>query len=68
MEKSVIRSLNLRGYLNFMESFLKVCEDTRKKLGRQLQGKEKEFLQWMYDNYKKEQEKDECKRLQSQSV
>lgn len=38
-----------------MESFLKVCEDTKRKLGRQLQDKEVVFLQWMYEKYEKEQ-------------
>lgn len=38
-----------------MESFLKVCEETRKKLGRQLQEEEIEFLQWVYERYEEEQ-------------
>jgi hypothetical protein len=41
-----------------MESFLDVLiEDTREKLGRQLQKREVEFLHWMYDRYKEEQQK-----------
>jgi cation transport regulator ChaB len=40
-----------------MESFVQLCENTRKKLGRQLQDNEKAFLQWMYENYKDEEEK-----------
>lgn len=34
--------------------FLEVCENTRKKLGRQLQEEELDFLQWMYTRYEKE--------------
>ncbi|WP_165769018.1 hypothetical protein [Virgibacillus profundi] len=37
-----------------MESLLQVCEDTEKKLGRQLQENEVEFLQWMYKRYEEE--------------
>ena len=39
-----------------MRSFLQVCEDTRKKLGRQLQEDEVKFLQWMYKRYIEEQQ------------
>lgn len=39
-----------------MESFLKVLkEDTKEKLGRQLQKQEIEFLQWMSERYQEEQ-------------
>lgn len=38
-----------------MGSFLKVLEDTKEKLGRPLQKKEIEFLQWVYDRHKEEQ-------------
>lgn len=38
-----------------MESFLEVCEDTSKKLGRKLQEEELKFLQWVYERYKQEQ-------------
>lgn len=37
-----------------MESFLKVCQDTTKKLGRKLQEEELEFLQWVYERYEEE--------------
>lgn len=38
-------------------SFLNVLEDTKEKLGRQLQKSEVEFLQWMYERYQDEQKK-----------
>ncbi|HLS59946.1 MAG TPA: hypothetical protein VK044_02310 [Virgibacillus sp.] len=37
-----------------MKSFLEVCDNTREKLGRGLQEKEIEFLQWMYERYEEE--------------
>ncbi|WP_164217569.1 hypothetical protein [Virgibacillus sp. YIM 98842] len=40
-----------------MKSFVQLCENTREKLGRQLQENEKAFLQWMYENYKDEEKK-----------
>ncbi|WP_158595141.1 hypothetical protein [Oceanobacillus piezotolerans] len=36
-------------------SFLQMFEETRKKLGRQLQEEEIQFLQWMYNRYIEEQ-------------
>ncbi|CDO05109.1 Kv channel-interacting protein [Oceanobacillus picturae] len=38
-----------------MESFLQICEDTTNSLGRQLEAKEEQFLQWVYDRYAAEQ-------------
>lgn len=32
-----------------------VCEDTKEKLGRQLQENERDFLQWMYNHYQNEE-------------
>ncbi|CDQ38252.1 MULTISPECIES: hypothetical protein [Virgibacillus] len=40
-----------------MVSFLQVCDDTEKKLGRKLQEKEIQFLQWVYKRYIEEQPK-----------
>jgi hypothetical protein len=40
-----------------MKSFVQLCENTKDKLGRQLHDNEKEFLQWMYENYKDEEKK-----------
>ncbi len=34
---------------------MEVCEDTKEKLGRQLQENEKDFLQWMYNHYRNEE-------------
>ncbi|GGB35038.1 hypothetical protein GCM10011409_10640 [Lentibacillus populi] len=42
-----------------MESFLHVLKDTEKKLGRQLQEREIEFLQWVYDRYTEEEQQKE---------
>ncbi|MFD1852234.1 hypothetical protein ACFSC5_19860 [Oceanobacillus bengalensis] len=39
-----------------MISFLQVCEDTKEKLGRQLQEDELRFLHWMYNRYTEEQQ------------
>ncbi len=53
-----------------MESFSEVYEDTKGKLGRQLQEKEKEFLHWVYESYEKERQKngEQCKSLQKHGV
>ena len=48
-----------------MKSFLEVCGDTRKKLGRELQKREIDFLQWMYMRYKEEEQKDNEKECYS---
>ncbi|GAA0425280.1 MULTISPECIES: hypothetical protein [Virgibacillus] len=40
-----------------MVSFLEICKDMEKKLGRKLQDNEIRFLQWMYKRYKEEQPK-----------
>jgi len=40
-----------------MKSFVQLCENTKEKLGRQLQNNEKEFLQWVYENYKDEEKR-----------
>lgn len=40
-----------------MKSFLQVYDDTRQRLCRQLQDNEIEFLHWMYERYKEEQQK-----------
>ncbi|WP_430790097.1 hypothetical protein VBD025_05580 [Virgibacillus flavescens] len=46
--------------------FFHVLEDTRVKLGRQLQKNEIEFLRWMYDRYQDEQQKTiECLEMKS---
>ncbi|WP_158701613.1 hypothetical protein [Lentibacillus sp. Marseille-P4043] len=42
-----------------MESFLTVLEDTKEKLGRQLQTNEIEFLQWVYDRYREDEQQKE---------
>lgn len=49
-----------------MEDFLQLCEDTKKKLGRQLQEKEKEFLTWVYESHEQEKQKERraCKTPQ----
>lgn len=38
-----------------MKSFLKVCEETSKRLGRPLEQKEVSFLQWIHKRYEEEQ-------------
>lgn len=38
-----------------MKSFVNICEETKTKLGRQLQEKEKDFLIWMYSKHQNEQ-------------
>ena len=40
--------------LSVMKSFLEVCENTRKKLGRELCEKEIKFLQWTQKRYEQE--------------
>ncbi|MFA1822450.1 hypothetical protein ACDX78_20185 [Virgibacillus oceani] len=40
-----------------MKNFVQLCENTKEKLGRQLQDNEIAFLQWVYENYKDEEEK-----------
>jgi len=40
-----------------MKNFVQLCENTREKLGRQLEDNEKAFLQWIYENYKEEEKK-----------
>ena len=48
-----------------MKSFLEVCGDTRKKLGRELQKNEIDFLQWLYMRYEEEEQKDKEKECYS---
>lgn len=40
-----------------MENFTKVCEDAKKRLGRQLQDDEIQFLRWVYARHQEEQAK-----------
>lgn len=37
-----------------MKSFVNICDETKNKLGRQLQEKEKDFLIWMYNKHQDE--------------
>lgn len=37
-----------------MDCYMRVCEEIKEKLGRQLQQNELEFLQWMCRRYKQE--------------
>lgn len=37
-----------------MDCYMKVCEEMKQKLGRQLDQNELKFLHWMYIQYKKE--------------
>ncbi|WP_165767952.1 hypothetical protein [Virgibacillus indicus] len=37
-----------------MDCYMRVCEEFREKLGRQLQQNELEFLQWVYGQYLRE--------------
>ncbi|WP_161493811.1 hypothetical protein [Virgibacillus necropolis] len=50
-----------------MESFFNVLEDTKEKLGRKLQRKEVDFLQWMYERYQ-EEEKETCRCLKIENI
>lgn len=50
-----------------MGSFLILLEDTKRKLGRQLQKNEIDFLHWMYDRYENEQ-KEKCKCLKAENI
>lgn len=45
-----------------MKSFLEVCGDTRQKLGRELQKREIDFLQWLYMRYEEEEQKNKEKK------
>ncbi|SET75614.1 hypothetical protein SAMN05216389_12516 [Oceanobacillus limi] len=43
-----------------MKSFLQLCRDTEKKLGRKLLEQEVEFLQWVSERYIEEERKKKC--------
>ncbi|HEX6594011.1 MAG TPA: hypothetical protein VF095_05425 [Bacillota bacterium] len=39
-----------------MKDFLQMCHDAEEKLGRKLEKKELEFLQWVFERYVEEKE------------
>lgn len=54
IETIISKQLHIRGNLAVMDCYMRVCEEFREKLGRQLQQNELEFLQWVYGQYLRE--------------